>query len=103
MLHSRNVAGLDLAGGVRAQPRAEELRTFVDTIGELDGLEVGSMLAEKMVGAPAAPSPSRADSSFRTTLVAALAVHVVKPKRSHVQVSSQLVQHVANPFHHLSE
>eukprot|EP00208_Stichococcus_sp_RCC1054_P006621 CAMPEP_0206138492 /NCGR_PEP_ID=MMETSP1473-20131121/3366_1 /ASSEMBLY_ACC=CAM_ASM_001109 /TAXON_ID=1461547 /ORGANISM="Stichococcus sp, Strain RCC1054" /LENGTH=918 /DNA_ID=CAMNT_0053531945 /DNA_START=84 /DNA_END=2840 /DNA_ORIENTATION=- len=38
------------AGGVRAQPGAEELRTFVDTIGELDGLEVGSLLAEKMEG-----------------------------------------------------
>lgn len=52
----------------------------MDTIGELDGLQVGSVLAEKMVGAPAAPSSSRADSSFRKTLVAKLAVHVVKPK-----------------------
>lgn len=37
------------AGGIRAQPTAEELRTFVEAIGELDGLQVGSLLADKMV------------------------------------------------------
>lgn len=47
-----------LPGGVRAQPGAEELRTFVDTIGELDGLEVGSLLAEKMVSCDRARGPS---------------------------------------------
>ncbi len=37
------------AGGVRATPGAEELRTFVENLAPLDGLEVGRLLAAKMV------------------------------------------------------
>jgi len=36
-------------GGVRATPGAEELRTFVENLAPLDGLEVGRLLAAKMV------------------------------------------------------
>lgn len=37
------------AGGVRAAPGAEELRSFVEALAPLDGLEVGRLLAAKMV------------------------------------------------------
>jgi hypothetical protein len=41
--------GVCAAGGVRATPGAEELRTFVEALAPLDGLEVGRLLAGKMV------------------------------------------------------
>ena len=47
--HVVDCFGVCVAGGVRAAPGAEDLRTFVEALAPLDGPEVGRLLAGKMV------------------------------------------------------
>ncbi len=43
------VDGMCSAGGLRAQPTAEDLRAFVSSVSALDGLKVGELMIQKMV------------------------------------------------------
>lgn len=46
---ARLVDGLCAPGGLRAQPAREDLRLFVESIGNLDGARVAQLLQAKMV------------------------------------------------------